>query len=75
MLILFLTLCVVILVFACFCVGLMIGNLFGRRRERRCACAEANRVLKIIEDRKKASSYSPEKVDPYRLPIVDKEST
>ena len=57
------------------CLGLTIGVLLGRRPRSRCACGESKRVAKLIEDRKKAAkkakNYSPEKVDPNNLPIVE----
>lgn len=63
------------LVIVCFCVGVMLGHFFGRSRQRRCACAEAKRVGRLIEERKKAEkqarNYSPESVDPNRLPLID----
>lgn len=58
--------------------AIMLGVFFGRTRQRRCACAEAKRVARIIEDRKRqereARKYSPEKVNPNSLPIVDAET-
>lgn len=69
--ILLITIGSVFAIFLCFCIGMMIGLLFGRYRQRRCACAESKRVLKIIEERKRSAAYTPEKVDPHNLPIVD----
>lgn len=49
----------------------------GRRTRRRCACEEARRVGRLIEERKKAAkqaeSYSPKTVDPDNLPLLDPE--
>lgn len=79
MIVFLLTVLGVFLVAVCFCVGLLLGNFFGRQRQRRCACAEARRVERLIENRKKAEkqarNYSPETVDPNRLPVIDVEMT
>lgn len=59
------------------CLALLLGTLLGRGRQRRCACAEAKRVARLVEERKKAARaarrYSPEHVDPNSLPIIDPE--
>ena len=66
------------LVTVCMCLGIMIGAFFGRWRQRRCACAEARRVARLLEERKRqereARNYSPEDVDPNSLPIIDAET-
>ena len=61
-------------VFGFFIGALLLGRLFGRVRKRRCACAEAQNVMKQVADRKtaarKASRYRPETVNPVELPIL-----
>lgn len=65
----------VALIIVCFFVGIMLGAFFGRYRQRRCACSEAKRVGRLIEERKKAErsarNYSPETVNPNNLPVLD----
>ena len=63
-----------LVLFGLFFGALSLGRLFGRVRKRRCACAEAHAVMKLVEERKsaarKAERYRPETVDPTALPIL-----
>ncbi|MGI5832083.1 MAG: hypothetical protein ACOX6D_06070 [Thermoguttaceae bacterium] len=64
-------------VFALFALALSLAALFGRRRKRRCACAESRIVMKTILDREKAKRaallYRRDTVDPKSLPILSAE--
>lgn len=61
-------------IFGFFIGALLLGRLFGRVRKRRCACAEAQNVMKQVADRKaaarSAARYRPESVNPSELPIL-----
>ncbi len=66
-----------VFMFCLFGVGIMVGVWFGRRRQRRCACAAAKEVLRTYEAReraaKSAARYDRQTVDPSNLPIVSAE--
>lgn len=61
-------------VFALSAAALSLGRFFGRRRKRRCACAESKAVMKTFFDREKAARqaalYRPDQVNPKELPIL-----
>ena len=68
-----------LIVFAFFAVAVSLGRLFGRKRTRRCACAESKAVMKTFFEREKAARraalYHPERVNPQDLPILSPELT
>lgn len=61
-------------VFGLFFAAMALGRLFGRVRRRRCACAEAQAVMKQVADREKAARdaqrYRRENVNSSDLPIL-----
>lgn len=66
-----------IAVFAFFGLALSLAALMGRRRKRRCACAESKAVMKTFLERDKAKRnarlYRRDTVDLQNLPVLSPE--
>lgn len=71
------TILIAVVFFAFFLLALSLGKLMGRKRERRCACAESKVIMKKFEQRdramRQAAAYRPETVDTKKLPIIGQE--
>lgn len=75
MTILFQTIIISFVGFGLMFLALLLEKNFGKAKKRRCACQAAKALMKEFETRKqaarKAAKYSPQKVNPHELPIVE----
>lgn len=75
MTILFQTIIIAFLGFCLMFLALLLEKNYGKAKTRRCACQAAKTLMKEFETRKqaarKAAKYSPHKVNPHELPIVE----
>lgn len=77
MTILITTVGITLLFFVLFLLGLSLGRLLGRKKERRCACAEAKVIMRKFEQReaqaRQAAAYRSDSVDLTNLPLLEPE--